>query len=331
MTGDRRLLATDDAIRRQAAECAPDLLRQVLADARQEAAEILRAKLSAAMVEEVERLMADRGSPVVPLRRETPHVSGWYVYGITRLETATGLDIGSGVDGAPVEVVPVGDLAAVVSPLTGTSGWEIEGSGDAAIEALAPRARAHEAVLEHMMDRGAVLPLRFGVLYPDVERLRSLLDDRADSFRHALVALDGHGEWGLTITAQAEAAEADGLDRAVKAVADGRDYLSRRRAERQAAEARSSRLADAGSGIHDRLQAICTAATVHQGGGAPGRSGQVVLRGSYLVRTDAADAFRLACEQLLLESPSELALTGDLSGPWPPYHFCDVSLDEVSA
>lgn len=349
MSDDRRA-AVDEAVRRMAVEAAPELLEQVLEESRREAAEILKEHLRAALVEEMGRLMSGSASPVakpvesptvcpvespsvspvVPiLRAEAPARSGWYVYGITRADQVSGLDIRSGVDGAPVELVAAGDLAAVVSPLSDTRGWDVDDSGGAALEALAPRARAHEAVLEQVMDRGAVLPLRFGVLYPDVDRLHQLLRDRAGAFRQTLQALEGHGEWGLTVTgAVADARAGNSLEGEGAGPSDGRDYLSRRRAERQQAEARADRVAQVASEIHRRLQELSGAAVVHRG---PARRADAVLRASYLVPEESTEAFKQVCEQLLTDAPAELDLSGELTGPWPPYHFCDLSLDEVPA
>ena len=327
MTAEQAGELLDRALQRAAAQVAPGLLEEAMAASRREAAEILKSKLTAAMVQEVERLIAEPVSTVVPITSAgSAPLSGWYVYGIARAEATSGLELGAGVDGAPVETIRVGDLVAVVSPLNDTAGWDVEGHGESALETLAPRARAHETVLERMMDVGAGLPLRFGVLYPDVERLRQMLQDRATAFRRTLNALDGHSEWGLTITSE----RAEHHPGSSPMPPDGRDYLSRRRAERQAAQARTDRLAQIGAAIHQQLQERCAAAVAHSGTGTIGRHGDVLLRASYLVPTASAETFRLSCEELLTDAPSELHLVGELTGPWPPYHFCDASL-EVSA
>lgn len=335
--GDPRPEALDEALRRVAADAAPGLLEQIFQESRREAADILKERLTAAMVQEMERLLpagsppeapgdAHKVSSVVPLvRAEKPALSGWYVYGITRSQAAHALDAGSGVDGAPVEVISAGELAALVSPLQDAAAWDVEGGGADTLEALAPRARAHEAVLERVMDRGAVLPLRFGVLYPDVDRLREVLTERADAFGRALGALEGRTEWGLTLTSESSAE-----DPTASAPADGRDYLSRRRTEREAGQARAETLSQVAAAVHDGLRELSSAAVIHRTAG-PGRRPAVVLRASYLVPIESAGAFRQTCEALLTDAPPELGLSGELTGPWPPYHFCDVSLDGVPA
>jgi len=353
MSGDPRLDPVEEVVRRAAADVAPALLQQVLDESRSEAAAILKGRLTAAMVREMERLLRRAGPAqgsvgdptpgdtptkddgpaggdvhaVVPLiKPDTPALSGWYVYGITRAVAAHALDVGPGVDGAPVEAVPVGGLAAVVSPLRDARGWDIEGQGDDAIEALAPRARAHEAVLERVMDIGSVLPLRFGVLYPDVDRLRDLLRDRSGAFDQALGAIEGQSEWGLTITSEGEAGE----EGPAVTPADGRDYLSRRRTERVAGQARAERMSQVAAAVHEGLRDVSTGAVIHRAG-ASGRRANAVLRASYLVPVEGAEAFRAACEALLTKAPPDLGLSGELTGPWPPYHFCDISLEEVPA
>lgn len=331
-------IPTDSALHRLAAGVAPGLLDEVLHDSRHAAAEILRSKLTAAMLDEVERLLEGRSAsapaasapaaaPPAPAA-SPPAPAGWYVYGLTWGSAARGLDVPSGVDGAPVELVCAGDLAAVVSPLRPTGLWGVDGRGEADLESLAPRARQHERVLEQVLDLGAVLPLRFGVLYPSLDRIRAVLDEQAATLAEALRRVDGHREWGLTITV--EQAPVDRPTPSLTSV-DGRDYLARRRAEREAAERQADEQAAAVAEIHRDLDAVAAAAVVHRAVAGTASRGKVVMRASYLVAESTAAAFRQAAEAGLRSAAPALGLSGDLTGPWPPYHFCDVSLEGVPA
>ncbi|HET6963159.1 MAG TPA: GvpL/GvpF family gas vesicle protein [Acidimicrobiales bacterium] len=343
------------ALHRIARSEAAALLAQVLEESRRDAAEILRARLTAALVEEVGRLSegrdtAERAESVPPRPAETAAprpaprpaetaaprpadsepLSGWYVYGLTWDAVARGLDLPAGVDEAPVEVVAVGDIAAVVSPMASTLPWGIGSDGEVDLDQLAPRARRHEWVLEQMLERGAVLPLRFGVLYPSLEPLRQVLTDRAAAFGDALRHLENHYEWGLTISA-----EGAGAPRRLNAVpaadSGGRDYLARRRADRIAEEERSRDTAQVAAGIHEALLELSDDARIQPTARPTGGDGKVVLRASYLVSAASADAFQATAEQALSAAPPHLRLTGELTGPWPPYHFCDLALDGMTA
>jgi hypothetical protein len=83
--------------------------------------------------------------------------------------------------------------------------------------------------------------------------------------------------------------------------------------------------------LHDRLAALSDAAVAHRPDAphARLRSGlQPLLRASYLVAHDEAQHFRSAIEREL-QSGREWSLTGELTGPWPPYHFVALDAPEL--
>jgi hypothetical protein len=187
-------------------------------------------------------------------------------------------------------------------------------------------------VLEQMMDLGAVLPLRFGLLYPDLDRLTASLRDRAPELTAALSRVQDHFEWGLTVATRTVPTRDSGLEPVAVGTVEpvGRDYLTKRRAERDAARARDDDAARAGAEIHRALSSLSTDATLNRPAGSRARGATVVLKASYLVPSEAEEPFRAAAEAELAARPS-LELVGELTGPWPPYHFCAVSLEEVPA
>lgn len=336
------------ALRRLSAEVAPDVLQEAVEESRREAVGILRARLTAAMVDEAERLIAGQeprraapdaaraepagppAAPTAPRAEPVPAgpVTGWYVYGLTWDTAARALEVDDGVDGAPVQVVTAGPLAGVVSPITTSEPWGIGPDGDVDLELLAPRARRHEFVLEQMLDRGAVVPFRFGVLYPDLDRLRALLSERAPVLADTLRRLENQSEWGLTVAVGDSGST--GTISPLPSTA-GRDYLARRREERVAEDQEAEELARAAAGIHESLLEVVSEAVILPAGRSEGRTQKAVLRASYLVPNTAVDPFRTAAEAALTSSPSRLRLTGELTGPWPAYHFCDSSLEQVPA
>lgn len=318
----------DAAMKEAAARIASGLLDEVVADARRDAAAVVRGRLTEALVAAMEQeLAATRPAAVTPLPvRTQEEPAAWYLYGITRAASAAVVEGSTGIDGFPIEVVAAGPLAAVVSGVRPSDGWGVGPDGDVDLEALAPRARSHEEVLERLLDRGPVLPLRFGVVYPHLAPVRSILEVRRESLEAELHRLDGCAEWGLTLTLDSDTPAAD---RGAHATAGGRDYLVGRRSERQRAELRSDEAARTAAALHGELLEVAADAVVQPASGPGARN--VVLRASYLVPGAAADEFRSRAEERLVAAPAGLGLTGELTGPWPPYHFCDLSLQEVTA
>lgn len=341
---------SEDPVRDLARREAAALLEQVVESSRLQAAEIVRSRLTGFMVEELQVLLgSDRsarppaGKAVAPALRPVGNegaaapagacraagadpVSGWYVYGLTWPSAARPPADLEGVDGAPVEVVTVGPVAAVVSPISGALPWAADTGAEVDLETLAPRARRHEGVLEQMLDWGAVLPLRFGVLYPDLGHLKDMLRVKGAALARILTRVEGHCEWGLTVTAGPAGPTGD-----PSGSPDGRDYLVRRRAQREVAGRRAEEAAGAVAALHRVLSAMSTDSVVDGGrGGSAGRQ-NVVLRASYLIPYGSNEAFYCATEAELSACSPVLGLAGELTGPWPPYHFCDGSLEEVPA
>lgn len=351
MTGSPRDL------RRVAAALAGDLRDEVVAESRRRAASILVEALTEALVEETLPLLAgspeSTGSPesrsdatdptAVPAPTGQPDgdaeattgaegpdaalPAGWYVYAVTA--EAVGRDLPSirGVDGVEVRTVFDSGLAAVVGPVVSGSRWGVDARGQADLEALAPKATAHEAVVEAVMERGTVLPMRFGVMFPSLEEISRFLAGRAGEFLERLEALAGRHEWGITVTSSPANAAVPMSGRTGEG---GRDYLSRRREERDEASRRTDELTGVAAALHDVLLSLADDGVIQPG--RLGADGSVpVLRASYLVADADRETFRRAAEDGLAAAPPDLGLAGELTGPWPPYHFASPHVDEVPA
>jgi hypothetical protein len=346
----------DRAINDLARALAPGLASTVVEESRREALRLVREHLTEALVREMEH---DLSSREAPSRHEDPNPAadpvteraatgsrsasvtrhpgpagqtghgqtGWYVYGITWVEVAEALRHRPGIDGAEVEPIPAGRLAAVVSRVAANGEWGFDAEGNVDLDALAPRARDHERILEELLDRGPVLPLRFGIMYPAIDEVVRVLRRGGPRAEAELIRLTAHSEWGLTVRTAAAVAARDvhGGDIGTDGTAEGRGYLERLRRAREEAERRRADMARLSRELHDRMMHRSATGVVLP----PPRADQsCLLRASYLVPDDGLAAFRATAESALSEGAADLGLTGELTGPWPPYHFTDLRLDE---
>ncbi len=111
-----------------------------------------------------------------------------YVYGI--VDAGAGAPDGRGVAGASVRVVSSNDAAALVSEL-----------GDRELELGRDEVLSHAHVLEEALERGAVLPMRFGIVLEGDEEVRSrLLERHADALRAQLVRFKDKVEVSIRAT-----------------------------------------------------------------------------------------------------------------------------------
>ena len=333
-------------LRQLAAEQAEAVLAEATESARRQAVDILASRLTELILQEA----ADRGSarvqssleeeptgatgPTVPLRAVAVEVdppaeaspdSGWYLYGLTWPDIADAMAGGVGIGGTTLQSVPVGAVAAVISPVGDTRPWGIGDGGEVELVALSPQVAEHQRVLEEILERGPVVPLRFGVMYPELSALVSSLKGASRSIAAELRRLDGLVEWGLTIEWSASRVSRP----STASPENGRQYLTRRQQDRAAAEVTGSAAVEAAGVVHTILAGIAADAVVHTSRGTARGDRPAILRASYLVPQSGAVAFRQAAGEALASAPGDLELTGDLTGPWPAYNFVDIHLQEA--
>lgn len=249
-----------------------------------------------------------------------------YVYGIVPAMVAPLVDGAAltGIDGAPVRTIAEGPFAAAASELSGT-----EYAADTLNERirdldwLTPRAAAHQAVNERVLDiAGTVLPLSFGALYRDDDRVREMLREDVEQRARRLVALKGRAEWIVTLTRASEttegADEVKELDREIASSTPGRAFLLEKR-RATVAKAATER-ADAEAARHAEEALASVAERTHREPVARGGADAVVLRISLLAERSRADRVDAALARLREELEPQ-GYHARASGPWPAYRF----------
>jgi hypothetical protein len=304
-----------DAFADAARRAAHGVLGEATAQARAEAVEILKRRMVEAILDEV------AGSEETATKPAPEH--GVYVYGFTRghPERVEGL---VGVEGSTTYPVTQGDLVAVVSDVSGSpGGWGIDAGGQPDLELLAPLVTSHERLLEDLLERGTVLPMRFGTLFPSPSAVAEVLRLHGGAIAEGLAALDGKVEWGLTVTCAPElpAPPAEKV-----AGTPGRAYLGRRGQEEALEARRLEQGAVLAHDLHRAIGATAAASVAHPLPREDADGRRVLLKASYLVERAARERFEAAIVAAL-EGVAGPALAGDLTGPWPPYNFTDLRLE----
>src|SRR5207248_2741369 len=107
-----------------------------------------------------------------------------------------------GIDERPVRTIVGGALAAVTSDVDEDAyGTDALNERVRDLEWLTPRAAAHQAVNARLLEiADAVVPLAFGALYRDDDRVRDMLRDGGASLSMRVKALTGRAEWVVTVT-----------------------------------------------------------------------------------------------------------------------------------
>jgi hypothetical protein len=258
--------------------------------------------------------------------------SGWYLYGVVATsQPPAGLDFGSSVDPSHgVELVAEGPVAAVATRVSLEEFDEAhlpERLNDAAW--LESKIRAHEQVLERALETTAVVPFRFCTVYRSEGELRRFLTERGRALQAVLRSVNGKVELGVKVYVDRDrfasglvARNAAARELETRAAAGGgRSYLERRRLEQLVAGELEQVAAEVVDESHARLLAVAEAGTFGalQTPELSGRDEPMLMNAAYLLPLDDA-RFREAADELAARY-SDLGITFEVTGPWPPYNF----------
>ena len=241
-----------------------------------------------------------------------PPSAAWYVYGVVSARTHPE---GTGIGSRPVELVPEGNVAALVSAVPSEEFAEAslrERLNDRAW--LERTAREHEETLERVLARTPVIPFRLCTVYESREHVAEFLSAHGPALAGLLERLDGRVELGVKAYFVAAAPEREEAQ-------SGRDYLLRRQREREEAEEAARFKAECAWASHEALAAAAEEARANppQPPELSGRSDEMLLNGAYLVRRDDGRLTEAVAELRSRYGPR--GVTYEVTGPWPPYNF----------
>jgi hypothetical protein len=242
-----------------------------------------------------------------------------HAYGVVRAGDSAQLP-GRGIGGAPLGVVVVEDLAAVVSGLPedqyGEAVWRAHAEDP---DWLGVVAAEHNAVLEAVIDQTDVLPLRLPSLYRHRDALEAELRANARPLAAAFDAVSGHVEWGIKVFL---VEEPDAPEPARPA--SGRDYLTRKASASSRKEAARDRRARLLLDAHEEIARAAADQRVNapQDPALSGRKEPMLLNAAYLVPRAERDAFLDEADRLGEELAGE-GMRLEVTGPWPPYNFSE--------
>ncbi|AWW39593.1 GvpL/GvpF family gas vesicle protein [Streptomyces cadmiisoli] len=228
-----------------------------------------------------------------------------------------------GVADAPVALVHRGEVAAAVSPVSGS-----DFSEDALkahledLDWLESVARAHHLIVETLGAYTTVLPLRLATVYLDDDRVGDMLGEREPSLGALLDRLADHVEWGVKVYADTTGTAPPSPDPPAEEPDPGRAYLRRRRHQRRAREDAWSSAAEAVRRVEDQVAGIAVAHARHrpQQGPLAAGSGENVANDAYLVPRRRAEEFQ---DRALHAADGLDGVRVEVTGPWVPYSFAE--------
>lgn len=237
-----------------------------------------------------------------------------YLYAIVQCGEALVLDERQGYD-VSLRNIPCQGIGAIAGDL-------LPGMGTATMDDVL----RHERIVEQLMGRFTLLPVRFGTILADDGQVASLLAAHAPAFERNFKRVAHRVELGVKVLWAAHRYERETEDssewtaRCARegAAGPGKQYLFKRLQALAVADERRRRAMDLTEAIHRRLLANAA-----EGACAPSVSLNLVMNAHYLVEKTEIESFRQTVMRLESEQPD---LSFLCSGPWPPYNFIDPEL-----
>ncbi|MGW3418501.1 GvpL/GvpF family gas vesicle protein [Streptomyces phaeochromogenes] len=198
---------------------------------------------------------------------------------------------------------------------------------------LGATARAHQNVIDALTVVTSPLPLRLATVFRDDSGVRTMMEEREETFLRTLDRLDGRVEWGVKVYVEspepspepAENTQSSGNPDSRPAPSpakpvSGRDYLRQRRGQHRAHEEKWEQAEEFSRRLHETLSGYAEETRIHapQNAALSRASGRNVLNAAYLVPRSESEAFVELVDRTKDDSPG---LRVELTGPWAAYSF----------
>jgi hypothetical protein len=193
-------------------------------------------------------------------------------------------------------------------------------SGLREIDWLAPRALAHEAVVEHFLHAPALLPMPVLTLFTSDRRAVEYVAANRERIERLLERVEERVQWILRLAWDAHAVARTALESRARD-RTGASYLARKRDLRDIAGDRlESARAEAGRMFDALASGAIDARRRGPSGPDTAACARTLLDASFLVSSRRANAFRAPLRRKMLEL-NDAGIAVSLTGPWPAYDF----------
>lgn len=248
-----------------------------------------------------------------------------YAYGV--IEKSLSIEL-TGLEQGKVDFVSFKDIKAAVSYVS-----EEHFSQDALDKNmknmgwLTEQAQLHEKVIEAIMEKATIIPLKFCTIFKTPESLKAMSEEKYAAFKYNLQHLQNKVEMGLKVYFEIEplqkkvvreSSRIKDLQEEVQRKSPGAAYFSQQKIEILIKEEIRQELAYHKKEILDRLQSL--AEEVKQNEVVPKKvtGKEMLLNGVFLIRKEEIERFKEEANRIKSKYPQ---LNFEIWGPFPAYNF----------
>lgn len=233
--------------------------------------------------------------------------------------------------------IQVDSITAIVSPLDpdAYTGAVIEDKINNDLEWLQKKAYHHHEVLMFLNKNYTVVPLSFCTIYNNRDSLIETAASQAEELQDSFAEIAGKEEWNLKIYYDEEKVKKLVTENnpvmqkkreEIKDLSPGRQFFERKKIDKLAEKEMDKELNESCNEIHLELSGISARSDVKKtlGKDATGRKDHMSWNSVFLLPASEVDGFVeevMKIDQQLRESGLKMEATG----PWPAYHFSNLS------
>jgi len=242
-----------------------------------------------------------------------------YLYGVIEAGEKTFPEI-AGIEGGKerVHTVPYRELAMVVS-----------NTPRAVYDPAREKAMAHQEVISRVMQEHDIIPMSFGTTLKNEALVRDFLAGLYDKLKNTMARIKGKIELGLKVSWKKDifAAEIEALnpeisrlkkEMAARSAIDYHETIRLGELVKQASELAASDYLEL---IYEPLRTLATAARLNNTIGP-----RMIMNAAFLVEKEKEAAFDRKVNDVCQPYLDKLACK--YTGPWPPYNFVDIRLEQ---
>jgi hypothetical protein len=212
----------------------------------------------------------------------------------------------SGVSGAPVKLMRIEDFSLLVSDF----------EGDAAPPVTREDALAHAAVVGSVLNQTTPLPFRFGTV-PTEEKLRSYIASHREALEAKLEQVRGCVEMSVKIISTVDDPDLDVAGQSTQG--PGARFLKEKQRELLGSERRGEEAKQVAAWLKTQVETY-----VRQEQVSLCPTEKLIVAAAHLISREHVAEYRGGLSEVR-KMRSELHFL--VSGPWPPYSFCNIELE----
>lgn len=248
-----------------------------------------------------------------------------YCYGVIEWELSLGI---KGMENGKIDLIPFQDIKAVVSYVSEENfSQEVIDKNIKNMGWLTEQAQLHEKVIEAVMEKTTIIPLKFCTLFKTQDNLNEMLNEKYADLKYNLKHLKDKVEMGIKVYFELEplkqkllekSSRMKDLNEEIKQKSPGAAYFAQQKMELLIKEEIRQELAQNKKEIFDEIKTLAEEAKQNELLNKKVTGKEMLLNAVFLMKKEEMEKFKEEAEKVKSRYP---LLNFEIWGPFPAYNF----------